>query len=90
MTTFDKLKARIKKDLDIEVTNFRRNRVGYWQRSAGAWLWVGQRVAEDGRVTAIDVGSTYRAADLVRSGGKLQITRGWEIFPDDSFLLTTK
>lgn len=88
MTTFEKLRERIKKDLDFEVTNFRRNRVGYWQKAAGAWLWVGQKVGEDGQLTIIDVGSTYTASDLVKSTGKLQLTRGWEIFPDDSFLIT--
>ena len=62
MTTFDKLKIRIKKDLNIELENFERSYVGHWQRSKGAWVWFANI-----KGTATSIGSTESATDLLKS-----------------------
>lgn len=84
MTTFEKLAVRIKKDLDINLINFQRRRVGYWQRSAGAWLWIATRKHEDGSLSASDYGSCYSATDLLREKKPLVLLESnkYEIHPD--------
>jgi hypothetical protein len=62
MTTFDKLKIRVKKDLNIDLENFERLYVGHWQRSQGAWVWMANY-----KGSTECVGSTESATDLIKS-----------------------
>ena len=40
MTIFEKLVVKIKKDLNLDVEDFRRTYSGIHQRSRGAFVWV--------------------------------------------------
>ena len=81
MKTFDKLRARIKKDLDIDLINFERQYVGYWQRSAGAWVWVADKKGGCNR----SFGSCESATELIKSKRPLIVWNGlggYEIMSD--------
>lgn len=58
MTTFKKLKIKIKKDTGFELTNFKRKYPSIHQRSSGAFVWV----ANLGNETC---GSTISATELL-------------------------
>lgn len=73
MTTFDKLKHKIKIELNMDLFDFKRRYVGYWQRSAGAWVWVAKLRYDDGRISVHDYGSCLSATDLLKSKRKLDI-----------------
>lgn len=62
MTVFERLQKRIEKDLGIRLVNFRRTYAGYWQKVRGGWVW-GASYADSGH----DIGSIYRATDLLKS-----------------------
>jgi len=82
MKTFDKLKIRVKKDLDIDIENIHRLYVGHWQRSKGAWVWASNDV--DG-LTAY--GSTESATELLKSKKPLILWdsyAGYEIMSDNN------
>ena len=42
MTSFEKLAIKIKKELGIDLYNFKRTRIGYSGRECGAFTWVAQ------------------------------------------------
>lgn len=42
MKPFEKLAIKIKKDLGIELYNFKRTRIGYSGRECGAFTWSAQ------------------------------------------------
>jgi hypothetical protein len=67
LTTFERLAKRIKKDLGIDLINFRRTYAGHHQKSAGNWIW-GAYNAEN---AADDIGSCYSATELLKSKKKL-------------------
>jgi len=69
MTTFEKLQARILKDLGIEITPPKRTYVGYWQRANGNWVW--QSSYKDSPEK--DIGSCFTATELLRSKTPLQL-----------------
>jgi len=84
MKTFDKLRNKIKNDLDIDLLEFRRMYVGHWQRSAGAFVWcaiVDRR--KDGSINHYDIGSTFSATELLKQKKPLIISRDGEVLPDN-------
>jgi hypothetical protein len=66
MTTFEKLRVKIKKDTDLDLFNFERCYVGYWQRSTGAFSWRAKLRFEDGGTSSYDYGSSYSASALLK------------------------
>lgn len=84
MKTFEKLKRKIFEDTGIKACNFRRTRVGYWQVSRGAFLWVADVM--DGETYCGDIGSRYTATELTKRKYKLiTYTKDFdtEIFPEE-------
>lgn len=79
MKPFEKLGERIKKDLDIDLVNFKRIRTGWSQRASGAWSWVAQSATN----SFIDYGSQFGATELIKYKGKLVKCRDNSILPDD-------
>lgn len=63
-TSFAKLQARIKKDLNIDLVNFTRLYPGYWQRSQGAFVWSAMELT-NGVLSAWDYGSTQSVKELL-------------------------
>lgn len=76
MTVFDKLKQRLKTDLNLDTENFERLYPGHWQRSAGAWLW-SCRIAG----TTIEIGSCSTAKSIL-AAKKIDII-GDEVYCDN-------
>jgi hypothetical protein len=62
MKPFDKLKIKIKKELDIELYNFKRTRIGYSGRECGAFTWVAQS-----KESPIDYGSCTTVKELLKA-----------------------
>jgi hypothetical protein len=61
MSTFIKLQIRLKNELGIDLFNFKRTRVGCWQKSLGAAVWIAQSSEHN-----IDYGSSYTATELLK------------------------
>lgn len=78
MTTFEKLQKHLKAELGLELVNFRRQRVGHWQRTGGAWLWVADLVHNE-TVTSFQIGSIFSATALLKYK-KLSLS-GNEVWP---------
>lgn len=81
MKTFDCLKQRIKNDLNVNTTNFRRCYPGIHQRGSGAFTWVADMVGNGGHAFG-QIGSCYSATQCIESKGKLKWGRNGEIWPD--------
>lgn len=64
MSTFSKLQIRIKNELGINLSKFQRTRIGHWQKSSGAAVWIAQ-----GSDSTLDYGSSYTATDLLKCKG---------------------
>ena len=62
MTTFEKLKIKIKKDLDLDLYNFKRTRIGYSGRECGAFTWIAQS-----KESPRDYGSCTTAKELLKA-----------------------
>lgn len=81
MKCFEKLRQKIKAELDIEAGNFKRRRISKYQKQAGYWEWCATKII-DNQFTGFDIGSCWTAGELVRYRGKLSITKAGEIIPD--------
>ena len=62
MTPFEKLAIKIKKELDIELYNFKRTRIGYSGRECGAFTWVAQS-----KESPRDYGSCTTVKELLKA-----------------------
>jgi hypothetical protein len=67
MTTFEKLAIRIERDCGIQLVNFRRTYVGFWQKGNGAYVWTANY-----KDSVHEVGSCETATDLLKSKAPLQ------------------
>jgi len=61
MTPFEKLAIKIKKDLDVDLYNFQRTRIGWHGRSAGGFTWTAQS-----KQSPMDYGSCSTVKDLLK------------------------
>ena len=61
MITFEKLAVKIRKDLGLKLTNFKRTYAGLHQRSSGAFIWTAECVDSKD-----DIGSTITASELLK------------------------
>lgn len=82
MTTFEKLNIRLKSDLNVEGSHFKRTRSGYWQRASGAWSWCARQII-DGKISAYDIGSPFSAKYLLKYKGKIVMSKDGTILTDD-------
>ena len=76
MTIAERLSNKIKRDIGIECVpcTFKRTYAGYWQKRAGAFIWV-----MNVKGFSYEIGSTQSASELLRRGYKLEM-KGNEIF----------
>lgn len=82
-TKFENLAIRIKKELGIELINFKRLYPGYWQKNAGRFSWIANEKTTMGGIGPNDYGSTYTATELLNHKGKLIVmSNNNEIVPD--------
>jgi hypothetical protein len=77
-STFQKLAEKIKKDLDFDAFDFRREYVGYWQRSNGAWVWSAK--TKNGPIT---IGSQWSATYLLKAKKLAWADMAKAICPED-------
>lgn len=59
MSTFDRLRAKIKKDTGLNVTNFKRTYASVQQQGSGAFVWTAEMGCES-------CGSTVSASELLK------------------------
>jgi hypothetical protein len=88
MKVFDRLKNRIKKDLNIDADRFERTYAGINMQASGAHKWRCYYVG-----TNKSFGSCYTASELLKNKSKLILEQGYpsgelrtdsEIFPSNS------
>lgn len=80
MSTFEKLRIKIKDSLDLELFDFKRTRIGYSGREAGGFSWV----ARSEGVTS-DFGSCYTVKELLKYDSFETYSNGYgiEIIPKE-------
>jgi hypothetical protein len=61
MTSFEKLALKIKKELDIDLYNFKRTRVCYYGKRCGRFIWIAQSKS------SIDYGSCITVKELLKA-----------------------
>jgi len=86
MTTFDKLKKRIKQEFGYGITDIQRTYAGRNLKSAGAFTWFGW-VVINGERTHKRIGSSWPASELIKAEYRLVIDDSWgdlDIIPEDS------
>ena len=67
---FERLKQRIKKDLGLELSNFRRTNAGQHETSSGAFVWTATDLKSN-----CTYGSGESATNLVNRKEKLGIVK---------------
>jgi len=86
MTTFDRLKKRIKKEFGYDIDGIQRTYAGRNLKSAGAFVWFGWVVLK-GKRTHKRIGSSWPASELIKKKYCLVIDDSWgdiEIIPEDT------
>lgn len=71
ISSFEKIRIRVKEECDLDIENVRRLYTGKVMKSSGAWCWISNIVGGN-----LEVGSPHQVKQLLKSK-KIWKVNGW-------------
>lgn len=77
MTTFEKLQAKLKNELELNVVCLRRTYAKWARKNAGGFIWIGHLE----ECSNIEIGGCQPASEYVKKGVNIEIDKKNAINP---------